>query len=72
MAQPKQKASANPLANIAAGNLDRAAAEINGTLAALGNVTSARSENAIAMLQRALRHIAEARDLTIDTFENDF
>ena len=68
----KAKASASPLANIAAENIDRAISEIEGTIAALGNVTSHRSGTASAMLNRAARLIQEARTLTIETFENDF
>ena len=72
MARAKKKASTNHLADIAAGNLDRAIGEIEGTVAALKHVTSTRSENAIAQLERATRLISEARDLTIETFEQDY
>lgn len=72
MPRTKQKISANPLADIAAGNLDRAHGEINGTIEALANVDSTRSEQAREHLTEALRLIAEARELTIETFEQDF
>lgn len=71
MARTKHKISNSPLADMAAGNLDRAASEINGTIAALGNVESARSENARVILERALEQITIARGITIETFEND-
>ena len=72
MARTKHKISTNPLADIAAGNLDRAAAEISGTIAALENVSTTTSEVAREHLAQALHMIAEARELAIETFERDF
>lgn len=72
MGRAKKKLSTNPVADIAAGNLDRAASEIDATIAALANVDSTRSESARENLAEALRLIAEARELTIETFERDF
>lgn len=72
MARAKTKASSNPLADMAAQNLDRATREISGTISALENVDTTRSESARSHLSEALRLIAEARELTIETFERDF
>lgn len=72
MARARTKARTNALADIAAGNLDRATSEIEGTVSALANVTSDRAANAAAILDRALRHVAEARGLVIQVFEQDF
>ena len=72
MARTKKMARASPLADIAASNLDRAASEIDGTIAALANVDSTRSEVAREHLAEALRLLSEARELAIETFEQDF
>lgn len=72
MAKARVKASTNPLADMVAGNHDRALSEISGAIAALGNVTSARSEQARDHLERAEWHLSEARELAIETFEQDY
>lgn len=72
MAKAKKRDEGHPLATLAASNLDRAAMEISGTVSALENVQSTRSEVAREHLTQALRHIAEARKLTVETFNQDF
>lgn len=65
----KTKASANPLANICAENLDRALNEVEATASALSHIDTTKSEQSRSRLERAAQFIREAKELAIETLE---